>query len=729
MTLHPDTDMNQKNTESFVITLPRGGYLVETSSGYIQFGAPPETIKDTMTLPGGVPRIFVLPERLFNPLKGISIAEMEFPLYYNFFVKKQRTTVICSEKQADQIRAVLHESLFGPEDPDFTLDYNDYLLIPDLSREFDYFRTMQLDDVVTFVVFTGDQACVDGLTVRIDQTGDFILEENGSLVAHVPGIVEYKARYSIGKRPQEPYLPPLFGLTCLGASSGFDPNDNTSGFILWINHHGIMIDPPVNTTEWLLDSNVSPKFIDSIILTHCHADHDAGTMQKILEEQRITLYTTETVLESFLRKYSAFTGFPESYLHTLFAFQAVKIDLPMFIHGATFNFFYTLHSIPTIGFTSSFQGKTIVYSSDHNNNPALHRELLEKGIISADRYRELSSFPWNADLIYHESGMAPLHTPLTCLTELPEDIQERIIVYHIPDASMPEKTLLTHARFGIENTRILETTPPPFEGAYQLMSLFRNMDFFRHMSITDAQDFMANVQEKHYNKGDVIIEAGSCAEEFFMIHHGNVSILDSDGNIKKIFGTYDYFGETALVKNNPRSATVMAETEVLLYTIAKEKFLHFVRGTEYESIIIRLAENRDREVWELFSLSPALRICTPTQKTWLESMLEPESRTGAGVLVREGEEIENIHLLRKGLVQVEKKGRILGILESGGLIGSVSDLYSRLPSSYTFTHKGDLSLYTIKKKAFLRFLENNPGLIIKLAYGFREKEINGGRRA
>lgn len=30
--------------------LPRGGYLVDTSEGYIQIGSPPETIKDTMGL-------------------------------------------------------------------------------------------------------------------------------------------------------------------------------------------------------------------------------------------------------------------------------------------------------------------------------------------------------------------------------------------------------------------------------------------------------------------------------------------------------------------------------------------------------------------------------------------------------------------------------------------------------------------------------------------------------
>ena len=79
-----------------VMSLPRGGYLIETSVGSIQFGAPPETIKDTMKLEGGVPSVFVLPGEFFNWTKGISIAELEFPIYYNYFIKKKKTLVICT---------------------------------------------------------------------------------------------------------------------------------------------------------------------------------------------------------------------------------------------------------------------------------------------------------------------------------------------------------------------------------------------------------------------------------------------------------------------------------------------------------------------------------------------------------------------------------------------------------------------------------------------------------
>ena len=75
-----------KRLKDKVTALPRGGYILDSPIGYIQFGAPPETIKDTMGLPQSVPQIFVLPYELFDWKKGINLSDLEFPIYYNFFI-------------------------------------------------------------------------------------------------------------------------------------------------------------------------------------------------------------------------------------------------------------------------------------------------------------------------------------------------------------------------------------------------------------------------------------------------------------------------------------------------------------------------------------------------------------------------------------------------------------------------------------------------------------------
>lgn len=40
------------------------------------------------------------------------------------------------------------------------------------------------------------------------------------------------------------FTPPDFGVTVLGSSHGFDCKGSTSGYIMWINQRGVMVDPP-----------------------------------------------------------------------------------------------------------------------------------------------------------------------------------------------------------------------------------------------------------------------------------------------------------------------------------------------------------------------------------------------------------------------------------------------------------------------------------------------------
>lgn len=711
-----------KELGGVVTTLPRGGYLVDTSAGYIQFGSPPETIKDTMMLPRGVPQVFVLPNKLFNWIKGISIAEIEFPIYYNYFIKKKKTYIICSEEQFGQIKEVLQESVFGPKELDICEDFDTVSTpchIPDIKREMNYFRkNLKFSDLLAFGIFRDDKFTYQGITISRSGDKNFHVMENGSVIADIPGTIEYKPTYDIGARLPEPYKPPLFSVTCLGPSHGFDPEENTSGYIIWLNHQGIMVDPPVNSTEWLEDSNVNPKLINSIILTHCHADHDAGTFQKILEEGKVTVYSTETVMMSFLRKYSSLSDVPIDYLMRLFDFHPIKIGKPVFIHDGRFMFFYTLHSIPTIGFSMKFQDQSFVYSSDHNNDPEIHRELFEGGYITHERFQELTNFPWDSKVIYHESGIAPLHTPVNYLNSLPEELQKRIVVYHIAKKDFPGKTHLTQATFGIENTLVFETTPPEFEKATQILGLLKHLDFLQELPIDKAQEFLNIVDEEYYRKGDLIIKKGTKGDKFYIIYSGNVRVDSGGIEGNKIYGTYEYFGEVALVTEQDRAADVYAETDVVVYTVPRDKFLNFIVGTEFERTLMRLARIRNSDTWNLLSSSKFFQYCTSSQKTWLESIFIPVEKTDSGTLINEGEQIEHVYIIRKGNVQVTRNGETVAQLGKGDFVGGMQKVHRREPSDFTFIHEEPVLLYAMKRDDVYNFLEYNPGLLMKFVYDF-----------
>jgi len=254
-----------------IIKLERGGFICDTTIGYIQFSSPPETIKDTMKFPKGVPQFYVLPRNFFNWIKGISVAEVEFPIYYNFFLKSRKTYIICSEEQAKRFKNVLEESVFGPKslelEEDFEILSEDDEIV-DLRKEMNFFRRdLKLKDVMSFIIYKDNEVNLKGIKIKLLPSDDFEVTSPDGTTVNIPGKIDYIPKYDIGQRLADAFRPPLFGITCLGPSHGFDPNDNTSGFIIWLNRRGIMVDPPVNSTEWLRESNVNPKHIDSIILT------------------------------------------------------------------------------------------------------------------------------------------------------------------------------------------------------------------------------------------------------------------------------------------------------------------------------------------------------------------------------------------------------------------------------------------------------------------------------
>jgi CRP-like cAMP-binding protein len=713
--------MEQTIPGSGFIKLPRGGFLIETSEGSIQIGSPPETIKDTMNLPGGTPQLFVLPRQFFHVEKGISVAELEFPIYYNFFFRKKKTYILCSPAQKEQLTTVLIESLIGPKDLKLESEYSkgiDTHGFPDLQKEMSFFKGYSsLEEVVEFFVFENGIYNYGQVQIKLNEEG-FIFSDNGKTTT-VPGDIDFNIKYGIGERLEQPFQAPLFGVTCLGPSHGFDPEDNTSGFIIWLNHRGIMVDPPVNSTEWLKESNVNPKLIESVILTHCHADHDAGTFQKIMEETKIRIYTTTTVMDSFLKKYSALTQISRRTLTQMFDFIPVIMGKPTYIYGGEFHFYYALHSIPSMGFQFFFHDQSFLYTSDHLNDPEVHEEMYKKGIFPQSRYRFLKNFPWERNIIYHEAGVPPLHTKISYLASLPEDVQSRITVYHIAKKDMPNNTKLTLAKFGIENTIYPPITPPKNQEAYNILHVLASVDIFADYPIYKAKEFLRIVKEEKFKRGEIIFKKGDPGDRFFIITSGNVRFdglsNSKDPNNIKVYGTYEYFGEASIVLNQPRAADAVAETDVTALTIEKFLFLQFINGSSLEEKIIKLTSIRDTNSWDVLTKSKLFRSLTSYQITQLEWIMELVHIPEKTIIQNELEVQDYGYIIKTGSVYVLSGETKVLELGQGDFLGELFTLEKRLPCSYKFMANGNVEAYRISQKKLLDYIKQNPGVYMRLS--------------
>jgi hypothetical protein len=187
------------------------------------------------------------------------------------------------------------------------------------------------------------------------------------------------------------------------------------------------------------------------VLTHCHADHDAGAFQKVLTGSPVVVITTPTIYKSFIRKYAALSSLSPALLRHSHRYKPAIIGEPLRFQGAIFHFTYTLHAIPCVGFKVNWRGRSMVFTGDHFNNPPALQKLVEKGILSKARCADLNHLPLQqTDLLLHEAGAPPIHTPLDVLMKLPAEVKKRLYVVHT--SALPEGCELRVAPTGTAGT-------------------------------------------------------------------------------------------------------------------------------------------------------------------------------------------------------------------------------------------------------------------------------------
>ena len=330
------------------------------------------------------------------------------------------------------------------------------------------------------------------------------------------------------------------------------------------------------------------------------------------------------------------------------------------------------------------------------------------------------NFPWHHKVIYHEAGVPPIHTPISYLSTLPKEVQKKVTVYHIAKKDMLPDTHLTLAKFGIEHTVYPPITPPKHEEAYRILVVLSRLEIFRNFPIAKAKEFLAIVEEERYKRDEKIIEKNSYGDKFFIIVSGNVKVESMeqdapDGSQSwKRYGSYDYFGEASLISDEPRSADVFAETDVVALTIEKAKFLNFIRGSDLDKQLATLNEVRKTGTWDVLNSSEIFRGATSAQKTQLELFMELRQFSKGDKLIECGKLFQAAYIIKTGQVEVRKDGELEDTLNKGDFCGEIYKLQRQMPSSFDFVASSDLEVYSLERSSMIEYIANNPGVYMRL---------------
>ena len=114
----------------------------------------------------------------------------------------------------------------------------------------------------------------------------------------------------------------------------------------------------------------------------------------------------------------------------------------------------------------------------------------------------------------------------------------------------------------------------------RLFEILSKVELFGGLTTEQLQTLSEHMTDAPFDKGDIIIQQGDEGETFYIIVQGKAEAFRQDGGSEVILKTYDteasgkgeYFGERALLKKEPRYASIVALTDVHAFMISQREF-------------------------------------------------------------------------------------------------------------------------------------------------------------
>jgi CRP/FNR family cyclic AMP-dependent transcriptional regulator len=99
---------------------------------------------------------------------------------------------------------------------------------------------------------------------------------------------------------------------------------------------------------------------------------------------------------------------------------------------------------------------------------------------------------------------------------------------------------------------------------------------FAGLGDKERRKLAERMNERTFGEGDTIMEQGHSGVGFFIIEEGDATV-SVDGQIVRTLGPGDWFGEIALIDEGPRTATIVAGTDLRCRGMTAWEFKPFVQ--------------------------------------------------------------------------------------------------------------------------------------------------------
>lgn len=123
-------------------------------------------------------------------------------------------------------------------------------------------------------------------------------------------------------------------------------------------------------------------------------------------------------------------------------------------------------------------------------------------------------------------------------------------------------------------------------GDRSTMEVLRKVEFLRDLSDEYIAKIASAVDQQNFQKGDIIIRKGDMGTLFYILKSGSVQVKDIDSGLCSsasdisydniVLKAGDFFGERAILKEEPRNATIVALEDCSVLTLSHTNFLDMI---------------------------------------------------------------------------------------------------------------------------------------------------------
>jgi hypothetical protein len=116
-----------------------------------------------------------------------------------------------------------------------------------------------------------------------------------------------------------------------------------------------------------------------------------------------------------------------------------------------------------------------------------------------------------------------------------------------------------------------------FHAPKEQLELLRKMPIFAPLPPAGQEHLAHELIPLRAGPGDVVVREGEAGDRFYVVRSGELQV-SVDGKAVRTLGPGDHFGEIALLRDVPRTATVTASSDVDLYALERDEFIGSVTG-------------------------------------------------------------------------------------------------------------------------------------------------------